>query len=537
MPFNLDVPLTVDGPLNLSVDVGQTVFILGANGTGKSSLIQRFFTFHAGSALRLSAHRQTWFESNTIGLSAQQKRQTEQSILATDTNPQSRWRDDYAGARASIAIYDLINAENVRARAIAGAVDNENIELARKLAKEDAPIKIINELLRLSHLPIEISVHECEQVVASKSGGTEYSISELSDGERNALLVAANILTVKAGTIVFIDEPERHLHRSIISPLLTILLENRKDCAFVISTHDVMLPIDNPYARILLVRGCKYSGNTISQWDADLVVAEEEIEDDLKRDILGARRKLLFVEGEEHSLDKPLYALVFPNVSVVAKSSCRDVEHAVSGIRDAAGLHWLHAFGIIDNDGRTQDEIGKTHAKGVHVLSANSVESIYYHPELQKRVAERQSAVTGANVQEMIDSAKTAALNAVKPHVQRLCERAVEATLRQEVMRQLPCRKDITAAQAFNVTIDAPKVVAEEAARLQQACAAVDLASVIARYPVRETQALDIIAKHLGFQTRNQYESAVRKLLMDDAGALEFVRGLFGALPAEIAKA
>jgi hypothetical protein len=48
---------------------------------------------------------------------------------------------------------------------------------------------------------------------------------------------------------------------------------------------------------------------------------------------------------------------------------------------------------------------------------------------------------------------------------------------------------------------------------------------------------LDYIAKHLGFQTRNQYESAVRKLLMDDAEALEFVRGLFGALPAEIGTA
>jgi hypothetical protein len=104
-------------------------------------------------------------------------------------------------------------------------------------------------------------------------------------------------------------------------------------------------------------------------------------------------------------------------------------------------------------------------------------------------------------------------------------------------MRPLPGRKDIASAQVIIVTIDVLKVVAEEATRLQQACDAVDLASVIARYPVRETPALDYIAKHLGFQTRNQYESAVRKLLMDDAEALEFVRGLFGALPAEIGTA
>jgi hypothetical protein len=136
----------------------------------------------------------------------------------------------------------------------------------------------------------------------------------------------------------------------------------------------------------------------------------------------------------------------------------------------------------------------------------------------------------------MIESAKNAALDAVKPHIQRLSERAVEATLRQDLMRRLPRRKDIAAAQPINITIDVPEVVAKEADRLQQACDAADLASIIARYPVRETPALKMIAEHLGFQTRDQYESAVRKLLMDSVEALEFVRGLFGALPAEIAK-
>jgi ABC-type Mn2+/Zn2+ transport system ATPase subunit len=100
-------------------------------------------------------------------------------------------------------------------------------------------------------------------------------------------------LTVKPGTIVFIDEPEKHLRRSIISPLLTLLFENRKDCAFVISTHDVLLPIDNQTSRILLLRGCTYSGNTFNKWDADLVAADAEIEDDLKRDSGGSAKAIV----------------------------------------------------------------------------------------------------------------------------------------------------------------------------------------------------------------------------------------------------
>lgn len=537
MAFHLAIPLTVGGQLDFDVDVGQIVFVLGANGTGKSGLMQRFYAGHADRGRRISAHRQTWFASGTIDLSGQQKRQTEQNMLGRDRQPESRWKDDYSAARASIAIYDLIDAENVRARGIAGAVDKGDGRLAQELAKKDAPIKIINELLRLSNLPIEISVQQGEQVVACKPGGTPYSISELSDGERNALLIAADVLTVKNGTVVFIDEPERHLHRSIISPLLTLLLERRGDCAFVISTHDIMLPIDNPTARTVLLRGCTFTDGRISQWDADLVAAEANIDDDLKRDILGARRKLLFVEGEEHSLDKPLYALIFPAVSVIPKSSCSDVEHAVSGIRESDGLHWLHAFGIIDNDRRPQDEIDKKRAKGVYALAVFSVEAIYYHTEIQKLIAQRQKDLTGVDPQKMLDGAKTEALKAVRPHIQRLSERAVEATLRQDLMRQLPRREDIKAATAIHLTIDVPQVVADEAVRLQDACDSGDLASVIARYPVRETPALDKIASKLEFKTRKLYESAVRQLLLDDAKALEFVQELFGTLPAEIANA
>jgi hypothetical protein len=296
-------------------------------------------------------------------LSPEQRRITQSHIQGTDAQPDARWKDLYSEQRASIAIYNLIDAENVRARAIAGAVDDDNMELAKILSKKDAPIKIINELLRLSNIPIEISVKETDQVVASKSGCEPYSIAELSDGERNALLIAANVLTAKPGTLILIDEPERHLHRSIISPLLTLLFAKRPDCVFIISTHEVMLPLDNPSARTLLIRGCTYNGSSVTAWDAN-IVPDTEIGEDLKRDILGARRKILFIEGTEQSLDKPLYSLIFPGLSVISKSSCRDVEHAVSGIRDASTLHWLHVFGVVDNDRRTQPDIEKLKAKG-----------------------------------------------------------------------------------------------------------------------------------------------------------------------------
>jgi ABC-type cobalamin/Fe3+-siderophores transport system ATPase subunit len=534
--FSLTAPRPNGDTLDVSVNAGEMLFILGANGSGKSSLMHRFYAAYKETARRMSAHRQTWFPSGANSLSAQARRDATTNIRNTDVQERARWTDDYAPQRPAVAVYDLVDAENVRARSITAAVDERNIELAKTLSQKDAPIKTINKLLRLSHIPIKIAVQPNAEVVASKSGSKPYNIDQLSDGERNALLVAAEVLTVSPGTLILIDEPERHLHRAIISPLLSLLFAERPDCAFVISTHEVMLPLDNSGARTLLVRGCNYKeGGSVESWDANIVPPGADIGDDLKKDILGARRKLLFVEGADLSLDKPLYSLVFPEISIIAKSGYREVSRAVCGIRDASDLHWVRPFGIVDNDGRTEIEIEELKKKAIYALSVFSVESIYYHPEIQQRIAEQQASVTGKIESECIENAKNAALAAVEKHVQRLSERVVEKTLREEIRQKLPGHAEIATGAPITISIDVAAKVGAEKAMLENALKNSDLEGIIMRYPVRETPALTEIAKELGFQSREQYEAAVRKLLIDDNDTLKLVRSFFGPLPIDIA--
>ena len=511
------------------------MFLLGANGTGKSSLMHHFYRAYATSALRITAHRQTWFASNSIDLTPQGRQQADKQLQIFDSNPQSRWKDDTRYSRASMALFDLVDAENARARKIASVAKNRDFCRVEELCQTDAPIDVINQLLSLSNIPVIISIEENGNVVARKNCGSPYSIAELSDGERNAILIAANVLTAKPGTLLLIDEPERHLHRSIISPLLSLLFANRPDCAFIVSTHEVMLPVDNRSAKTLLIRGCTYSGSSVTAWDVDLVSAASEIDDDLKRDILGARRKILFVEGKQQSLDKPLYSLIFPDVSVIAKGPCRDVQHAVRSIRDGDQLVWLEAFGLIDNDQRSATEVEELEDHGVYALPAYSVESVYYHPEIQRRVAERHAGTTGDDPEAGIAAARAAALKAICPHIQRLAERAAERRVREAYFAQIPGKEQISAARQVYVSIDVPTIVQEQDRRLRDAHAAHDLETIIAHYPVRETPALDEIARKLGFTGRQQYEGAVRKLLMDDADALAFARSLFGTLPSDLA--
>ena len=75
MSFNWTIPGSTGESLNLVINLGEALFILGANGTGKSSLMQHLYNPHHAKARRISAHRQTWFSSNAMDLSANAKKQ------------------------------------------------------------------------------------------------------------------------------------------------------------------------------------------------------------------------------------------------------------------------------------------------------------------------------------------------------------------------------------------------------------------------------------------------------------------------------
>ena len=534
MPFALSVAQPDGTTLEIGVDNGEVLFLLGANGTGKSSLMQRFYSQNHESAKRISAHRQTWLASNDLAMSPMERRNTERNIRNTDNNINARYREEYAQQRSSIALYDLVDAENVRARGIAGAVDEDNITLAKQLAQHDAPLKTINSLLRVSNIPIEIWVEANEQVRARKNAGEPYGIAELSDGERNALIIAATVLTANKGSIFLIDEPERHLHRSIISPLLTALFAERADCAFVVSTHDLLLPLDNPAARNLLVRSCQYQAQGVVSWDADLLPVEAPIDDRLKEDIIGARRRILY-EGNESSLDRPLYGLIFPDISVVPKESCRAVELAVRGIRGAQELHWLEAWGLVDGDSRSAEASEKLRQEGIFALPFHSVEALYYHPDVLKPVALRAAALTGGDGEKTFQDAIDAALTSLTAnHVSHLSVRAAEKSVRERIFASLPTRQDIEGGISININVDVSATFSAEEARLRDAIAERDFVKILSLYPVRETAMLGILATKLGFRGRSDYEKAVRKLLVDDASALTSVRGLLDDLPETI---
>jgi ABC-type cobalamin/Fe3+-siderophores transport system ATPase subunit len=533
--LQFNIPRGADGDLSFILSMGDVLYLLGANGTGKSGLISRLFNAHQASAKRISAHRQTWFQSNSLDMSPMSRENLERTIRSQDAQEHARYRLDYANERAGVAIYDLIDSDTTMARRIAELVRAGDISSAQKEAKKPSPLQEINELMRLSNIPIEISLEEGQKVVAKKMGGPGYSVAELSDGERNAFLIAADILTSKPGTLILIDEPERHLHRSIISPLLKLLFDKRKDCAFIISTHELMLPLDTPGASTLLVRACQYSGRNLQSWTVDMLGPEAQIDEDLKRHLLGSRRKLIFVEGTPHSLDAALYSLLFPLVSIIPKENCRDVEHAVRGLRSAENVHWVAAWGIVDNDQRAPDDITRLKEAGVWALSHYSVESLYYHPSIVTQIAARQAEVLGGDAEALVAAAMTGAVGAAKGQRDHLVASAVVRSARNKFLGGLPNRKDVQAVSSFiKVEVDVQSLRAAEEARFDGLIAASDWDGLLTRYPLRESSAFDRVVDGLKLKDQATYLAAVLKLLQDSDSALTCVRTLLGGLYADV---
>lgn len=529
--FTFSIPSAIEDsePLSFELSEGDSAFVLGSNGSGKSSLMHLLYRAHRDQCVRISAHRQTWFTSDSLELSPQSKRQSEQNIKNRDSSLEARWKDDMAAVRANIAIYELIDAENVRARAIAGAVDIGDMDAAVAMSSSDAPIAIINELLELSGLPIQISIHENERILATKLDSEEYSIAELSDGERNALLIAAAVLTAKSGSLILMDEPERHLHRSIISPLLTHLFSRRNDCAFVVSTHEALLPVDNRGSKTLLVRGCKYSGKTPTGWQVDVVNSSDGIPEDIKLDIYGSRRKLLFVEGTEESLDKPLYGILFPDVTILPKGNCREVERSTIGVRNSEAHHWATAFGLVDADGRS-DDVARLLEQGVCAIDCYSVESLYYHPGMFEYIARRVANVNGSDPADRVEKAVNAAIDSVRPHRSRLCARVASRKLHEFVLGSTPDPDQVITGNDVTLNIPVSSYIHNEFAIFDSSVEGKNYLKLVQRYPLRETPALARAAEQLGFRTRKEYEAAVLKACSDDARIRQAIIGWLGSL-------
>ena len=541
------VPRISGDSIELSLKNGDQLFIVGPNGSGKSALIQKLVSENETNKIkRISAHRQTWLNSGTTDFTPGRRKEFEQQNLDYNRNYESRYGDDYGPTELSAILFDLDNKYNIINESIAQQVRQQNMAKAAETAVESpSPFDQINELLDHSRLTVKLERTEDRSILASHLQGGSFDIVKMSDGERSAAIIAAHVITAEPETVFLIDEPEKHLHRSISQPFLSALFDLRKDCTFIISTHEIDLAIANPEARVLMLRSCQWSGDQCVAWDAEVLEPDSQLPEklrlteELKRAILGSRKRILFVEGDSNSLDLQLYTALFRNLSVIPKGSCESVQKAVLGLRESQEIHDVAAFGLIDGDNRGK-EVEKLAESGIFALKAFSVEALYYCSEVIAAVAHQQAEFweDDANRLEddasrLIESAQQKAIEVLKDQdlAARMAARRCERQVRELFLSKIPNWKSImaTLTQPICVSIN-PDPYPKELEHFNALVDKRELDRLIARYPLRDSQVFETIVKTLRCESQKHYERMVVKLVRDDEKVAKCLKKRIGQL-------
>jgi energy-coupling factor transporter ATP-binding protein EcfA2/metal-responsive CopG/Arc/MetJ family transcriptional regulator len=214
--------------------------------------------------------------------------------------------------------------------------------------------------------------------VIAKFDNAEYSGVEMSDGERVGLYLIAQCLCIPDSKTIIIDEPEIHLHRSIMNRLWSEIEKEREDCLFIYITHDTQFAANHTQADKIWVKS--FDG-TNWVW-AKVTEHEHGLPEQLLLDIMGNRKRVLFVEGTSGSYDTKLYTELYKDYYIVPCGGCSSVITRTKAMKVTEQLHDLECYGIIDRDYRTDHEIDKLKESGIFPIEVAEVENLFLVEEL-----------------------------------------------------------------------------------------------------------------------------------------------------------
>lgn len=386
---NVNIPRKDNSNLELTLKAGKTTIIIGANGSGKTRLAVYLEDKLGEKAHRIAAHRALNLNPNVDKIPETKARQyltyggsgngisiSNRKYYRWDNKaPTSLLNDFDRLLQYLFAQQNNLAVENHQKR-------NRGEEIINSKTKLDILQEVWERLLPLKKLHIT-----ADDIRVSSIGieSADYSASEMSDGERAVFYILGQVLSANEGSILIFDEPELHIHKSIISNLWDEIEKLRPDCSFLMITHDIEFAATR-VAKKYVVRNY-YSDPA---WDIS-EIPDSELDEQTITLILGSRKPILFVEGDKTSLDMETYRLCYPEWTVIPKGSCKDVIQAVSSLRklneDMPILN-IKCAGIVDRDTRDSSQIQELEGQCIKVLPCSEIENIFSLSSIAHKVLE-----------------------------------------------------------------------------------------------------------------------------------------------------
>ncbi|WP_296113388.1 DUF4435 domain-containing protein [uncultured Anaerococcus sp.] len=384
--YNYKLP-TINSKSKKHTTNNNSIIIVGANGSGKSKLGAWIEDQDSDIVHRIGAQRNLNFKPN-LQLSNYDDAKNK-IIYGTDNEDMVKRRDkgyrwDWGESKTTKMIDDF---DDVLAALIA-MYNNEtaeyfkNCQVAEKnnSVKPKTPLTVIDKLMKVwnSIFPQRNLLLEDSKFYARERSicSEKYSAHQMSDGERSVLYLASQVLSIPENKTLIIDEPEIHLHGTIMNKLWENLEEYRSDCLFIYITHDTNFAAYHKNSEKIWIKS--YDGKN---WDLEKIFSND-LPEKLLFDILGSRKNILFVEGEESSFDIQLYSILYPDYFIIPCGSCLQVIMRTKSFNSTQNIHNNNVYGIIDRDFRKEHEINKLEKDNIYTLKVSEVENLFIIEEL-----------------------------------------------------------------------------------------------------------------------------------------------------------
>jgi len=201
---------------------------------------------------------------------------------------------------------------------------------------------------------------------------SKYNATEMSDGERVIFYLVGEVVCAPENSIIIIDEPEMHIHKSLVKTLFDLIEIERPDFAFT-------------RQNAVKVWAKSYVGSKV--WDYEILNDDMPIPKQLYLEVLGSRKPVIFLEGDDSSIDYEIYEQVYLNYTLKPLGSCDKVIQSVKAFNEQSSFHHIESFGIIDRDRRQNAEISKLNSKGIWVLDVAEAENLLLIEDIIKSIA------------------------------------------------------------------------------------------------------------------------------------------------------
>ena len=419
--------------------LNQNLVVIGANGAGKSRL-GVWLEAHNINSHRISAQRALRFQES-IQMKARKDAESELRYGRRAVQHQQRKQFRWGNAPANHVLNDFdallatlfarkrdrdtkhSNSVHELSLTAAGPIDREAV---KRVSCELDEIATLWEAV-FPHRELVVSTDTIEaKAPASKA----YPGAEMSDGERVAIYLAGQALCAPIHSVLIIDEPEIHIHRSLLEPLFDRLERLRTDCIFVYLTHDTHFAASRSDALKLWLKD--WDGG--QKWSWEELSAESNLPEDLLLLLMGNRKPVLFVEGQPGSLDARLFKAIYPNHLLVPRGSCDKVIEAAKAYQETPQLSHVAAAGIVDRDRRSEAEIQQLKERGVHVLEVAEIENLLVTEGVVRLLAEHQ----GLEPDVVVGEVKEKLFDFLAQELDTQVSGHVHAQLKEQMERILP---------------------------------------------------------------------------------------------------